>query len=89
MWTTNFCDGLRRWPPWRCALGGVLTFGPFLGDRAIPNRIKVGLLMVLTALLVPVVPLRPMLVGPVDWVRMVLGEWLVGLLMGLSLSSGL
>ncbi len=35
-------------------VGGLFTFGPFLGDRAIPNRIKAGLLIALTALLVPV-----------------------------------
>jgi len=67
-------------------LGGLFTFGPFLGDRAIPNRVKAGLLLVLTILLVPVTPVRPLLVGPMDWARMVLGEWLVGMLMALSLA---
>ena len=44
-----------------------------------------GLLIALTALLFPVVQLRTASVGPVDWVQMVLGELLVGLLIGLSL----
>jgi flagellar biosynthetic protein FliR len=66
-------------------VGGLLTFAPFFGDRAIPNRVKAGLLIVLTALLLPVEPLQAVLSGPVDWVRMGLGELLVGLLMGLSL----
>jgi flagellar biosynthetic protein FliR len=68
-------------------VGGLLSFAPFLGDRAIPNRIKAGLLIVLTALLVPVAPVQPVLAGPVEWVRMVLGEWLVGALMALSLAA--
>jgi flagellar biosynthetic protein FliR len=68
-------------------VGGLLTFAPFLGDRAIPNRLKAGLLIVLTALLVPVTPVQPLLAGAVEWVRMVLGEFLVGMLMALSLSA--
>ncbi len=82
-------NDLLRWlaqvAPVALRLGGLFTFGPFLGDRAIPNRIKFGLLAALTILLVPVVPAQPMLVGPVDWARMALGEWLVGMLMALSL----
>ncbi len=84
-------NGLLRWlaqvAPVALRVGGLLTFTPFLGDRAIPNRVKAGLLIVLTILLVPVTPVRPVLVGPVEWVRMVLGEWLVGMLMALSLAA--
>jgi flagellar biosynthesis protein FliR len=80
---------LARWlmqvAPVALRVGGLLTFCPFLGDRAVPNRIKVGLLIALTALLFPVLRLAPVPLGPVDWVRMVLGELLVGLLIGLSL----
>jgi flagellar biosynthetic protein FliR len=68
-------------------VGGLFTFGPFLGDLAIPNRVKAGLLIILTILLVPVTPLRPVLVGPVEWAQMVFGEWLVGMLMALSLAA--
>jgi flagellar biosynthetic protein FliR len=78
---------LAQVAPVALRVGGLLTFGPFLGDRAIPNRIKAGLLIVLTALLVPVTPVRPMLAGPVEWIQMVLGEWLVGMLMALSLAA--
>jgi flagellar biosynthesis protein FliR len=82
---------LMRWlaqvAPVALRIGGLLSFGPFLGDRAIPNRIKAGLLIVLTALLVPVIPTRPALVGSVEWVQMILSEWLVGVLMGLSLAA--
>lgn len=78
---------LARAAPVALRIGGLLIFAPFLGDRAIPNRIKAGLLIVLTALLVPVMPEQPALTGPVDWARMVLSEGLVGLLMALSLSA--
>jgi flagellar biosynthetic protein FliR len=80
---------ILRWlsqvAPVALRVGGVLMFGPFLGDRAIPNNVKVGLLILLTALLVPVVPLPAMSLDPADWIRMVLGEWMVGLLIGLSI----
>jgi flagellar biosynthetic protein FliR len=78
---------LARVAPVALRLGGLFTFGPFLGDRAIPNRIKAGLLIVLTALLVPVTPVRPVLVGPVEWAQMIFGEWLVGMLMALTLAA--
>jgi flagellar biosynthetic protein FliR len=80
---------ILRWlaqvAPVALRIGGLLTFCPFFGDRAVASRIKVGLLIALTALLFPVVPPRSVSLGPVDWVQMVLGELLVGLLIGLSL----
>jgi flagellar biosynthesis protein FliR len=84
-------NDIMRWlaqvAPVALRLGGLFTFGPFLGDRAIPNRVKAGLLIVLTILLVPVTPVRPILVGPMDWARMAVGELLVGMLMALSLAA--
>jgi len=77
---------IARIAPVALRIGGLLTFGPFLGDRAIPNRVKAGLLIALTALLVPVTPVRPVLVTPMQWTQMILGEVLVGVLMGLSLT---
>jgi len=83
-------NDILRWlsqvVPVALRLGGMFTFGPFFGDRAIPNRVKAGLLVMLTILLVPVTPVRPTLLGPAEWVRMVLGELLVGLLMAISLA---
>jgi flagellar biosynthesis protein FliR len=76
---------LAQVAPVALRVGGLLTFCPFLGDRAVPSRIKVGLLIALTALLFPVVQLRPAPLGPVNWLQMVLGELLVGLLIGFSL----
>ena len=80
---------LLRWlaqvAPVALRVAGLLTFSPFFGDRAIPNLVKASLLVAITALLIPVIAARPALLGPVDWVQMALGEFLVGLLMGLSL----
>jgi flagellar biosynthetic protein FliR len=76
---------LAQVAPVALRVGGMLTFSPFLGDRAIPSRIKAGLLIVITGLLFPLVVRRPAPLAPVDWVQMVLGELLVGLLIGLSL----
>jgi flagellar biosynthesis protein FliR len=76
---------LGRVAPVALRIAGLLTFCPFFGDRAVPSRIKVGLLIALTALLFPVVQLQPVSRGPVDWVQMMLGELLVGVLIGLSL----
>ncbi len=71
--------------PLALRVGGLLTFCPFLGDRAVPSRIKASILIALTALLFPVVPVQAISLAPVDWVRTVLGELLVGMLIGLSL----
>lgn len=87
METSDLLRWIARVAPVALRLGGLLTFGPFLGDRAIPNRVKAGLLIALTALLVPVTPVRAVLVGPVEWIQMALGEWLVGMLMALSLAT--
>lgn len=78
---------LARVAPIALRVGGLLSFCPFVGDRAIPIRVKAGLLIVLTALLAPVVPVPPVSLAPVDWVRTVLGELLVGTLIGLSLQA--
>lgn len=78
---------LARAAPIALRVAGLLSFAPFLGDRAIPIRIKAGLLIVLTALLVPVVQVRSVSLAPADWVRTALGETLVGLLIGLSLQA--
>jgi len=82
-------DDILRWlaqvAPVALRIGGFLTFSPFLGDRAIPYRIKTGILIVLTALLAPTVSQPALLLTVTDWVRLVLGECAVGLLIGLSL----
>ena len=65
--------------------GGLLTFEPFLGDRSIPGAVKAGLLVVLTGLLLPVVPPQSVPLDVAGWVRIVLSETMVGVLIGLSM----
>lgn len=74
----------------RVALVGVrvsmlMVFAPFLGSLAIPARVKAGLTVVLTALLYPVCAPPATTLSPVAWCRVVSGEMLVGLMLGLTL----
>jgi flagellar biosynthesis protein FliR len=90
-WPPTSSDDLLRWlaqgAPVALRVGGFLVFGPFLGDRAVSYRVKVGLMIAMTILLVPVVgrPGPTLAVG--EWVRIVFAESAVGLLMGLALQS--
>ena len=76
---------LARVAPVALRTGGLLTFEPFLGDRSIPAAVKAGLLVVLTGLLLPVVPLQAAPIDIVGWVHMALSETMVGVLIGLSM----
>jgi flagellar biosynthesis protein FliR len=76
---------LAQVAPVALRVGGLLTFAPFFGDRAVPARIKAGLLIALTALLFPVVHIRPVSIAPIEWAQVAVGELLIGLLIGLSL----
>ena len=63
----------------------LMTFAPFLGSEAVSTRIKAGFTIVLTALLYPVVAARlPPVEASQAW-RMVGGELVIGLIMGLTL----
>jgi len=64
--------------------GGLMTFAPFLGDEAIPARVKAGFTLVLTAMLYSVCPVPDFQLDALHWTRIVVGEAGVGLLMGLS-----
>lgn len=64
--------------------GGLMTFAPFLGDDAIPARVKAGFAIVLTAMLYGVCAVPEFQLSAINWTRIVIGEAGVGLLMGLS-----
>jgi len=64
--------------------GGLMTFAPFLGDDAIPARVKAGFAIVLTAMLYGVCPVPDFQLNAINWTRIVISEAGVGLLMGLS-----
>lgn len=64
--------------------GGLMTFAPFLGDDAIPARVKAGFALILTAMLYGVCPVPDFQLDAMHWTRIVISEMSVGLLMGLS-----
>lgn len=65
-------------------VSGLLVFTPFFGSDAIAPRIKVGLAVLLTALLYPVCGPPAVALSPGGVLRRMLGEALIGLLIGLS-----
>jgi len=65
-------------------ISGLLVFAPFFGSDAIAPRIKIGLIVALTALLYPVCGLGGLGLTGSAMLRVAVGELLVGLLIGLS-----
>lgn len=65
-------------------ISGLLLFAPFFGSNAVAPRIKVGLVLVLTALLYPVCGAGRMELTVWGLLRVAVGELMVGLLIGLS-----
>ena len=66
-------------------VGGAFTFMPFFGSVAIPLRVKAVLVLLCTALLHPQTPVALASVSPMALTQLVLGELMLGLLMGLCL----
>ncbi len=64
--------------------GGLMTFAPFMGDDAVPARVKAGFTLLLTAMLYGVCPVPDLQLNAINWTRIVVSESAVGLLMGLS-----
>ncbi len=65
-------------------ISGLLLFAPFFGSDAVAPRIKVGLVVAVTALLYPVCGPRGLELNASGILRVVVGELLVGLLIGLT-----
>lgn len=65
-------------------VSGLLVFTPFLGSNAIAPRIKVGFVVLLTAVLYPVCGPRGMALTAGGMLRMMLSEALIGILLGLA-----
>jgi flagellar biosynthetic protein FliR len=64
----------------------LMVFAPFFGSLGIPARVKVGLTVALTALLYPVYAPRVFDFSGLNWCRVVAGEVVVGLILGLTLT---
>ncbi len=64
---------------------GVLVVAPFLGSAAVPPRIKLGLAFLLTSFMVPFVPTLPSVLRTPALAVLLLGEFAIGFLLGLTL----
>ena len=64
-------------------VSGLMLFAPFFGSDAVAPRIKIGLVVAVTALLYPVCGPRGLELSFSGILRVVVGELLVGLLIGI------
>lgn len=68
-----------------CRVSGLMLFAPFLGSASLPPRVKAGFSLLLIWLLAPLaIHRRVTAISVADWTRYSLGEFAVGLLLGLS-----
>ncbi len=67
-------------------IGTMMTFAPFLGNSAIPARVKAGFTLMLTILLYPIYGVRipPSITS--NWVPAVFSELMIGMVIGLVLN---
>jgi len=70
-------------------IGALMTFAPFFGNLAVPNQVKAGLTVMLTALLLPVyvsgpAPANLVSGGIGHWVGLAFGEIAVGMMAGFA-----
>ena len=66
-------------------IGGMMVFAPFTGSDAISKPVKAVLTLLLTALIYPVSPVSGISADALGWVRIVAGEAVIGLALGLLL----
>lgn len=64
-------------------VSGLMVFTPFLGSSVITPRVKVGIVILLTALLYPVCGPRAVAFTIAGLLRVIVSEALIGLLLGL------
>ena len=66
-------------------VSGLMVFAPFTGSNAISIPVKAALTLLLTALIYPVSPVIAIAASPVGWMRIVAGEAVIGIAIGLLL----
>lgn len=66
-----------------CRLSGLLITAPFLGEKAVPPRVKAALVVALTAVLLPVTS-APASRSALAWMGEGLSELMIGVLLGLA-----
>jgi len=65
-------------------LTGLMLFAPFFGSSVIPARIKAGIVLALTVLLMPTVGKGMGTFGLADWPILIITEFVVGAGMGIA-----
>ena len=65
-------------------VAGLMIFCPFLGNNAIPARVKAVFVVIVTALLFPLRPATELNLESWEWVGIALTEVVIGLLLGLT-----
>jgi flagellar biosynthetic protein FliR len=65
-------------------VAGLMVFCPFLGSNVIPSRLKAILVLLITALLYPLRGPLQLDLSSWQWTGVVLGEVVIGLLLGLT-----
>lgn len=66
-------------------LGMLMSFAPFFGSHVISARVKAGMTMALTALVYPLCAPKLIAGNPVGFARIVFGEAIIGLALGLCM----
>jgi flagellar biosynthesis protein FliR len=67
-------------------IGMLMVFAPFFSSLSVSARVKTGLTVALTVLLYPVYASRAVDFTRLDWPRVVAGEVIIGLILGLTLT---
>jgi flagellar biosynthetic protein FliR len=65
-------------------VSGLMIFAPFFGSASIPPRIKVVLVIAITALLYPVYSSRLQVMAMPNWTGLVVSETVIGVGMGIA-----
>jgi flagellar biosynthesis protein FliR len=67
-------------------IGGVMVFAPFTGSDSISTPVKAVLTLLVTALVYPVSQVAGITADAVGWIKVVSGEAVIGLTLGLLLT---
>lgn len=66
-------------------IGGLMVFAPFTGSAAISAPVKAVLTLLITALVYPISPVIAINASAVGWMKVVAGEAVIGMALGLLL----
>jgi flagellar biosynthetic protein FliR len=76
---------LAAWMVAGSRVTGLLVVAPFIGSAAVPARIKLGFAFLLTLFLAPLVPAIPASLSVPALIVLLLGEFAIGFVLGLTL----